>query len=207
MSTEKKIQPKPVQAGRIVQLTTMHEEIFHSDDLSRMWSIANKNTLYTTLKRYVQQGLLFRIYKGLYSIKPLSDLDPLLLGYRALHGYAYVSTESVLAQHGVIFQHIPWITFMGSASRKLAIGPHNYRCRKLSDQFLYQTIGIDDSRVIPQATLSRAVADVLFFNPLAYFDAPQFIDWQEVKKIQQTIGYPLTPNRYDDSGKRKRRAT
>lgn len=205
MSTGKKIVKKPVQAGRIAQLATMGEEIFHTDDLARMWAVTNKNTLYTTLKRYVKQGILFRIYKGLYSIKPLPDIDPLLLGHRALHGYAYVSTETILVRHGVILQHIPWITFVGQVARKFSIGQNVYHCRKLSDQYLYQTDGIEHIDGITQATLSRAVADILFFNPLSYFDAPQFIDWKDVKKIQTNIGYPLTPHRYDDSSKPKRR--
>ncbi len=205
MSTGRKNDKIPVQAGRIAQLSRMGEEIFYVDDLARMWHIIHKNTLYTTLKRYVQQGILFRIYKGLYSSKPLAELDPLLLGRRALHGYAYVSTETILSQHGTILQQIPWITFIGQVSRKFAIGSNQYHCRKLSDQYLYQTIGIEDVNGVTQATLSRAVSDMLFFNPLSYFDAPQFIDWKEVKKIQKILNYPLTPNRYDDSSKPKRR--
>lgn len=204
MSTGIKLPKKPVQAGRIAQLAAMDEEIFHSDDLARMWGITNKNTLYTTLKRYARQGLLYRIYKGLYSIKPLSDLNPLFLGQRALHAYAYVSTETILARHGVILQHSPWITFVGSQTRKLSIGSNQYHCRKLADQYLYQSAGIEMIVGVAHATLSRALADMLFFNPLAYFDAPGFIDWQEVKTLQKTVGYPFTPHRYDDSPKPKR---
>lgn len=191
MSTEQKSTKTPVQAGRIAQLARMGEDIFHADELARVWGITNKNTLYTTLKRYVGQGILFRIYKGLYASKPLPELDPLLLGRKALHGYTYISTETILAKHGVILQHIPWITFIGSASRKFTIAQTHYHCRKLPDQYLYQTMGLEIIKGVFQATLSRATADLLFFNPLAYLDAPQFVDWKEVQTIQTTLGYPL----------------
>jgi hypothetical protein len=40
----------------------------------------------------------------------------------------------------------------------------------------------------------RAVADLLYYNPKAYFDAP--LNWKKIQRIQKKIGYPLTPQHY-----------
>ncbi len=39
------------------------------------------------------------------------------------------------------------------------------------------------------ATVERAVADLLYFNPKYYFDGNSRIDWKKVKEIQGIIGY------------------
>lgn len=174
---------------RFVQLARMNEVIFHTSDLANIWGIQNKNTLYTTLKRYVQQGLIFRIYRGLYSIKPVDQLDPFLLGIKAMHEYCYISTETVLANAGIIQQKINYITLMGSKSKRFSIGEYNYYCRQISDKFLYQDTGIIKKDGINIATTERAVADLLYFNKQAYFDAQDQINWPEVNKIQKILGY------------------
>jgi len=173
------------------------EIIFHAQDLANLWQIKSKNTLYTALKRYARKGLLFRVYKGLYSIKPINKINPWLLGIKALHGQAYVSCETILAQAGVINQNIGNITLISSKSKKFSVAGHSYYSRKLQDKYLQQTAGIIFKNGIRTAAVERAAADLLYFNPRYFFDNRKRINWREVKKIQKLIGYPLTPKRYD----------
>lgn len=185
------------QENRFAQIAKLGETVFHTKDLASLWQIENPNTLYTTLKRYTQKGLLFRIYKGFYSIKPINQLDPLMLGIKALHQFAYLSVETVLFQEGIIQQSVDGITLISSQSKKFSIGNYFYHSRKLEDRYLHQTVGVVDKNNVKTATISRAVADLLHFNPQAHFDADKLINWKEVKKIQQEMGYSLTPQRYN----------
>ena len=197
---------KSVSARRFADLAKAGELIFHSKDLANLWHIKNSNTLHTTLKRYAQQGLITRIYKGLYSLKPLDQLNPIVVGIKALHSYSYISTETVLAQAGIIQQHIPYITLVSSTSKHFSIGDYSYRSRKLADKFLYQEIGIEKIDGIKIATPERAVADLLYFNPQAHFDNRKAIDWKKVKLLQQKTGYHLTNNKHEPT-KSKRGST
>ncbi len=43
-------------------------------ELEEFWQIKNKNTLYTTIKRYVKQRILYRIEKGRYSTRSVEKL-------------------------------------------------------------------------------------------------------------------------------------
>ncbi len=171
--------------------------IFHTKDLANLWGIQNSNTLYTTLKRYVRQGLLFRIYKGFYAIKPIGEVDRLLLGIKALHGYAYVSTETILIENGIIQQTLSAVTLVGMATKHFSVGDSRYLSRKLADKFLYQSDGIvTEVNGVRKASVERAVADILYFHRHIYLDGAALVDWEKVKSLQEHVGYPLTPERY-----------
>ena len=123
----------PTQSDRIVILARQPYPIFHTRDLARLWNIKNLNTLYTLLKRYTKKGILFRIYKGLYSLVQPKNLDPMLLGTKALHGYAYISTETILVEKGIITQIIHNYTLVSDCSRRFRIGQHSFVSRQLDD--------------------------------------------------------------------------
>lgn len=196
MSTDDKTrkQGKAKTSQRFQQLAAMGEMVFHAADLAVLWQISDKNTLHTTLKRYAQQKLLYRLWSGMYALKPADQLDPLVLGLKAMHTYAYISTETVLFRAGIISQRPTAITVISSISRRFTLAGTEYLCRKLADQYLFQSAGIIESNGQREASAERAVADCLYYNPNAYFDGS--VNWKKVRQLQHAIGYPLTPNRY-----------
>jgi len=175
---------------RIIKLNRTDRKIYHSNDLAILWSISNKNTLYTTIKSYVQKGVLIPIYKGLYSTVPIPELDPLELGRSIIHRFTYLTTESVLSQEGIISQAIYSYTFVSNISKKVTVGDISFRFRKLKDEYLYNPTGIVKKGGNLIATTERAVADLLYYNPKYHFDFSESIDFEKVKQIQKEIGYP-----------------
>lgn len=196
MSTDLKTNKasRPRTSNRFALLASLGETVFHISDLASLWQITDKNTLYTTLTRYTRKGLLYRLWQGMYALKPADKIDPLFLGIKAVHTYAYVSVETILFRSGIISQRPSVITIISSVSRRFRLAGIEYSCRKLADKYLYQTAGIFEKNGTREASVGRAVADLLYYNPQAYFDAP--INWKEVRRIQKTIGYPLTLSRY-----------
>jgi predicted transcriptional regulator of viral defense system len=165
------------------------ENLFHTQDLFLLWGCNNKNTLYTTIKRYVKKGVLVRIHKGFYSKYPLDKLSLVNLGMGFLHSFSYLSTETILAQNGIISQPILYITLISDRSKKFNIKGASFICRQLADKFLFNKTGIVEKDGINCATAERAVADMLYFNPNYHFDASNLINWDKVKQIQKQIGY------------------
>jgi len=174
---------------RINELIKSGRKIYHTGDLAVLWNISNKNTLYTTIKRYVDKGILLPIYKGLYSTVPLSELSPLELGRAIIHGYTYLSTESVLAQEGIISQVTYAYTFISNQSKKVEVGSFTFLFRKLKDKYLYNPAGITNQSGNLIASIERAVADMLYFNPKYHFDFAEAIDFDKVRQIQKAVGY------------------
>jgi len=175
---------------RLSELIRLDRKIYHSNDLALLWDITNKNTLYTTIKRYVRKGVLIPIYKGLYSTIPLSQLNPLELGRAIIHRYTYLSTESVLAQAGVISQATYQYTFVSNLPKKVSVGSLSFLYRQLKEEYLNNPAGVTNQNGIFIATTERAVADMLYFNPKYHFDVPETIDFDKVKIIQKEVGYP-----------------
>lgn len=169
-------------------LLKQERKLFHINDLALLWGIINKNTLYTTIKRYKQKGVLIPVHKGFYSVVPLSELDPTTLGVSCLHSYAYLSTETILAREGVIAQAIPALTLVSNTSKKFELAGNYYVVRKMKDEFLYNDLGIVQKDNHQEATVERAVADLLYFNPRYHFDNREAIDWEKVRHIQKEVG-------------------
>jgi predicted transcriptional regulator of viral defense system len=174
---------------RISELIKVDRKIYHTNDLALLWNITNKNTLYTTIKRYVQKGVLVPIYKGLYSTIPLSQVDPLELGKAIIHRYTYLSTESVLAAAGVI-SHVTYAyTFVSDITKSVSVGSDSFLFRQLKDEYLYNPTGIENRNGVFVATLERAAADMLYYNPKYHFDIRESIDFKKVNAIQKEVGY------------------
>lgn len=147
------------------------QKIYHTDDLRILWDIINPNTLHQTISRLVKRGVLIKIYKGLYSTIPISDLDPIELGSRLINRFCYLTTETVLAQKGIINQSPNKITFVSNISKKITISNNTYLYRQLNDKYLYDSSGISpQSNGVLVASVDRAKSDMLYFQSHYYFD-------------------------------------
>jgi len=174
---------------RIDVLLKQEQKLFHTQDLALLWGIENKNTLYTTIKRYVDKGILIPIHKGFYATIPLKNIDPYRLGIGYLHSYGYLSTETILIQKGIIFQQSFAITYISSRSITFSVGDNHYISHSLTERFLYNGAGISFQNGIYVASGERAVADILYLRPKFHFDNETQIEWKNVRALQTFIGY------------------
>jgi hypothetical protein len=174
---------------RIRELLQFDRNLYHTNDLAVLWGIHNRQTLYMTITRYIDAGVLNPVYKGLYATIPIAALDPLELGVAIIHRYTYLTTESVVAQAGGISQMVYDYTFVADQSKRVKVGGWSFRYRQLKDNYLYHPAGVASREGILTASTERAVADLLYFNPKAHFDIPELIDFDQVRAIQQEIGY------------------
>ena len=158
-------------ADRFVQLATMGEVVFSVQDVATIWNIKNRQTLRMLLARYVKRGLLYRVWRGLYSIIEPKKIDPMFLGIKALHTYSYISCETMLFDAGLINQRPAEITMVSNVSKRFSLLGHHYHVRKMRNSMLYDTFGIVLKNGIRIATPERAKQDINYFNPKKYYDA------------------------------------
>ena len=174
---------------RISKLIQFNRKLYHTNDLALLWGITNKQSLYMALTRYIDKGVLFPVYKGLYSTVPLADLDPLELGKAVIHRYTYLTTESVLAQAGVISQATFAYTFVSDIPKKATVRNLTFLFRQLKREYLLNPCGIVEQNGEFIATPERAAADMLYFNHKYHFDVPESLDMDLVASLQKEIGY------------------
>lgn len=164
------------------------QKIFRTADLEILWAVNNKNTLYQTIQRMIKKGSLIPLQKGLYSLLPLNQLDPVELGFRIINQFCYLSTESILSQAGTINQPARKITFVSATNKNISLGSYSFLSRQMKDQLLHNPAGIiqrKDGVLI--ASLERAVVDMLYFQPNYHFDAPNSINWEQVQEIKKQL--------------------
>lgn len=174
---------------KIKKLLQDPRKLYHIQDLAVLWGIDNSNSLRVVIKRYIKRGFLNKIHKGFYSTAPLDEIEPALLGLAALHRYAYLSTETILANQGLIFQELQYITLVSDISKRFEIAGHKFLVRQMKDDYLHNHTGVSIKNGVRAASAERAVADILYFNPDYHFDARDVIDWKKVKQIKHKIGY------------------
>lgn len=166
-----------------------NRQIFSTRDLALLWQISNDNTLYTTVKRYLQKGILVPIQKGLYATVPLEKIDPIFLGTSFLKTYCYLTCEYVLSLNGLIFQPLDQITFVSTVSKKFKIAGHSYFSRKMADRYLFNETGLITKNGLKIASSERAAADMLYFRPGFHFDNKLSLDMKKVNLLRKEVGY------------------
>ena len=55
--------------------------------------------------------------------------------------------------------------------------------------FLLNDSGLIQKKNYKEASIERAVADMLYFNKRYHFDNNQLIDWDTVHRIQKGVGF------------------
>lgn len=174
---------------RIRELLQVDRKIYHTNDLAVLWKISNRRTLYMTISRSIARGVLYPIFKGLYATVPVERLDPLILGRAIIHRYTYLTTETVLATAGVISQTVYDYTFVADISKCVSVGPWSFRYRQLKNEYLFHPAGVEEQNGVFTATVERAAADILYFNPKYHFDVPDLLDQNKLQTIKNEIGY------------------
>lgn len=169
------------------QLNNYDKNIFSIKELALLWDISNKNTLYTTLKRYVEDDILYRIKNGVYSKKSLDKLHQFEIACAVAGSYSYISTETVLALEGIIMQSVYDITTIGKKTLKTTVGNHNITVRSLSEESLINRKGIYKKDNYYIATKERALADMQHYKRDYYFDNELSIDKKELKDINLAV--------------------
>lgn len=174
---------------RINKLLEINRKLFHTNDLAILWNIEDRHHLHIIISRYLKKGILYPIYRGLYSVLPIHELDPIDLGKSIIHSYTYLSTESILSKAGIISQTVYDFTFIADKSKKIKVGDWVFRYRQMQDEFLYHPAGIVEQDDSFFATTERAIADMLYYNPRYHFDIVELIDFKKVTLMQKEIGY------------------
>ncbi len=172
---------------RIDTLLKSDQKLFHTQDLAILWGMSNKNTLYTTIKRYVKKRILIPIHKGFYSTGVIDEIDPIRLGVGYLHSFAYLSCESILSQQGIIFQQSDYITLVSNKYIKFTLLDKHYFVRKLDQKYLLNPAGIMMENGVYKANIDRAAADLLYFNPQSHLDALDKITIKRVKEMRRKV--------------------
>lgn len=149
--------------------------------------IEKPSLLKRRLNYYVKKGELYSIRRGLYAKD--RNYDRLECATK-IFTPAYVSFETILAEAGVVFQHYNKIFVATYQTKEIECDNQIYSFKKIKNEILTNTAGLENRGNYFAATKERAFLDVLYLNKNYYFDnlAPL-----NLKKIQDLL--PLYNNK------------
>ena len=163
--------------------------IFTLADLRLRWSLKG-DKLQHRIHYHLGTGEISQIHKRLYvtgSIENLSYFDYCGLANKVVTP-SYVSFESALIYHGVVFPFNDRISvaYLFSKRTKLNIPGKSIliiRAEELPPTVLDNPHGITEIDGIRMASRERAVADILHRSPEYWFDHPELIDLELLESM------------------------
>lgn len=154
--------------------------VFTSKDIALLWHEPLTPATMVRLNYYVKKGDLHRIRKGLYAKS--RSYNKLELATR-IFTPSYVSFETVLAREGLIFQYYDEIFSASYLSRAIRVDQQNYTFRKIKDEVLINSSGVEHVNETSIATKERAFLDTLYLNSDYQPDNIQSFNWDEIFRI------------------------
>jgi hypothetical protein len=103
-----------------------------------------------------------------------------------LYTPSYVSLETVLAKHDVIFQYYETIFLISYLTRKITVNDVHIQYRQLKGEILTNTKGIEQTEGYFVATLERAFLDAVYIYKDYHFDNLGSLNWEKIE-ILKTI--------------------
>lgn len=122
------------------------------------------------LSRWVKAGRLLQLRRGLYALAPTwrkAEPHPFLLANRLRRG-SYVSLQAALAWHGVIPEHVPVVTSVGSGRPETVrnlLG--SFQFNHLADRLLfgYARVEVAPRQFAFVASPEKALLDLVHLTP------------------------------------------
>jgi len=154
--------------------------VFKLKDIALLVGEDSFTTLNQKINYYVRTGKLNSPRKGIYT-KPNYNKTELAC---TIYTPSYISLETVLQKAGVIFQYNSEISVVSYLSRNIEVEGQTYRFRKLKNEILINTTGIERlDNQINIASPERAFLDLMYLNTDYYFDNLNPLNPDLIQKI------------------------
>lgn len=132
------------------------------------------------LHYYVKKGDLYSVRRGIYSKD--KHYNRLELATK-IFTPSYISFETILSEAGVIFQHYKKIFVATYQTKELECDKQLYAFRKIKDDILTNTAGIENRGDYFAASKERAFLDVLYLNKDYHFDNLAALDFEKIRSL------------------------
>jgi len=163
----------------LYEILNDNRTVYTLPDIAMLVGESNFESINDKINYYVKTNRLNRPRKGIY-VK--SNYNPLELACR-LYTPSYISLEYVLQRAGIIFQYDSTITAVSYLSRKLSIDNNEYSYRKIKNEIIVDSTGIEQINNVNIATPERAFLDILYLNSNYYFDNLRLINKELVAEL------------------------
>jgi len=170
-----KYEKKPIS-----KILRSNNTVFTFKDISLIWGNTDKKATISAINYYVKTGDLYRIRRGLYAKD--KNYDKLELATK-IYTPSYISFETVLVKAGVVFQYYDQIFVASYLTREIIADKQTYSYKKIKDNILTNSAGIEAKENYSIASPERAFLDILYLYKDYHFDNLSSLKWDKVFEI------------------------
>lgn len=164
----------------ILEIYRSGQTVFTVKDLALLWRTTDPIVLKNRINYYIRVGQLVRLRRGVYAKDKLYDNHE--LGVK-IYSPAYISFETVLAKHGIIFQYYESIFVASHLSREILVARQNFVYRRLKPEILFHPAGVENRGNYHQATVERAFMDHIYLFQDIHLDNLDPINWDKCRQL------------------------
>lgn len=145
--------------------------VFSAQDLGVLWGYSEEKKLFEIIKHYARTGQIYRLGRGLYSKKLLTENDlrsETRLQYEIANKLvpnSYISLWTVLKNEGVMFQYYDEIYSVAKRSVVREVLGVKFVYKQVKESILLNDTGVNVQDGLRVASAERAKEDMKYLYP------------------------------------------
>lgn len=161
-------------------INKLPQTVFSTREIALILGETNSDIVKSKINYYVKRNELFTLRRGIYSKdKKYNEFE---LASK-LYTPSYVSFETILSKHDVIFQYDSRIYLACYVTREIEIECVKIYYKKIKREILNNPMGIIYDNYFPEATVERAFLDTIYMFGKRHFDNLAPIDFEKCKNM------------------------
>lgn len=173
------------------QLYQTQKTVFRVGELAQLFPDRDQQSLLSSLAYYVDRQKLRRPRRGIYA---KLEFNPQELANK-IYVPSYISLQTALLEHGLIFQFSSVISSASYLSRELEVEGRKLAYHKFQPEILASPAGIIKQNQINLASAERAFLDTIYLWGEFHFDNLRPLDWEKVGKLMPLYGQKVMVER------------
>ncbi len=155
--------------------------VFTKKDLEKILSFNSKKALDMFLYREKNKWFLNRIFYWIYVLKKYDTLE---LASK-IRKKSYISLETVLKKHWVIYQYYSKIFLISDDNLEKIVWENTFKFHKIKDSVLLNQLWIEYQKNYMIASVERAICDRIYLSKNYYFDDLSTINFNKLEEISR----------------------
>ncbi len=171
-------------ATRILQNKPQNQTVFTTIEIKQLCKITNQIALHSALIYATNRNHLYRITRGIYALNQNYSKEEFANKFRRP---SYISLYTVLQQEGIVFQPYTSVYAIANRSEAAQVNRQKYVYRKIKDEILLNSLGVENKNGVSKAAPERALCDKLYLDGDEYFDNLRNIDWSFISQLNEDV--------------------
>lgn len=154
--------------------------LFTIDELRMLWEETNEKSFPAKIQYLVRTERLTPVHRGIYSLS--KHYDPFDLATKLVNP-SYISLDSALQHHGVIFQTSKTIHSIAYYFKSIKIAGTPYHYHQMKKDGVINPIGVYKEKNYWIASPERAIGDWIYLRGLTDFDNLNKINKELLRQV------------------------